>query len=98
MIEQQGGKQTKLILAKPMCSHLMADLKAAGPLNKLPVPHCMKSVSFGTSLFIEYKGARSPDLSCPQPDPRMAALKKDAMEIMNAAKAKVPVGPRHVYR
>ena len=26
--------------------------------------HCMKSVSFGTSLFVWWKGARSYDLTC----------------------------------
>ena len=65
----------------------MQDLKAAGPLNELPVKHCMKSVSFGKSLFIEYNGVRSPDLSCQQTDTRAAALKKDATDVLNAAKS-----------
>jgi hypothetical protein len=45
----------------------------------------MKSVSFGKSIFVEYKGVRTPDLSCRQSDLRAAALKKDAEEILAAA-------------
>jgi hypothetical protein len=85
-IERRDGSKEKITLAQEMCSRLLEDLKAAGPLNELPVKHCMKSVSFGTSLFIEYNGVRSPDLSCTQSDTRAAALKKDAVEIMSTAK------------
>jgi hypothetical protein len=51
----------------------------------------MKSVSFGKSIFIEYKGVRTPDLSCQQSDPRAAALKKDAAEILSAAPSSASV-------
>lgn len=88
--EPRGGTPQKMTIPKDLCSRLMDDLKNAGPLNELPVAHCMKSVSFGTSLFIEYNGAKSPDLSCRQTDTRTAALKKDAMDIMALAKAHVP--------
>lgn len=86
MIEKKDGSQQAINLEKTLCSRLMQDLKAAGPLNQLPAAPCMKSVSFGTSLFIEYKGVRSPDLNCPQTDPRSQALKQDAMDLMAAAK------------
>jgi hypothetical protein len=85
MVERRGGAKQKITLTQEMCSHLMEDLKAAGPLNELPVRHCMKSVSFGKSLFIEYNGVRSPDLSCQQSDPRSVALRSDASEILSAA-------------
>ena len=91
----RDGSTQKVKLTKDLCGRLMADLKAAGPLNELPVPHCMKSVSFGISVFIEHNGVRSPDLSCPQHDPRSAALKKDAFAILSAAKLSAHIGPRY---
>jgi hypothetical protein len=91
LVERRGGAKQKVALTQEMCNHLLEDLKAAGPLNELPVKHCMKSVSFGKSLFIEYNGVRSPDLSCQQSDPRSAALRTDAAEILNAAAKTVPV-------
>lgn len=90
-VERRGAAGQKIKLTEAMCKQMMKDLKAAGPLNELPAKHCMKSVSFGTSLFIEYNGVRSPDLSCPQSDERVAALKKDAAAIMSAAKTHSPL-------
>jgi hypothetical protein len=81
-IERTDGSTQRTKVPKDMCARLLADLKAAGPLNQLPAAHCMKSVSFGASLFIEFAGLRSPDLSCPQTDPRSVALKKDASGIL----------------
>ena len=46
------------------------------PLAQLPVTHGVKSVSFGTSTYIEYKGQRTPDLSSPA-DARGRALQAD---------------------
>ncbi len=74
-------------------------IEAAGPLHSLPANHCIKSVSFGTSLFISHGDDRSPDLSCvDQSDPQAAALKKQAEEILQAAqKASGLQTMRHVY-
>jgi hypothetical protein len=59
---------------------------AAGPLHELPANHCMKSASFGSSLFVSRGSDRSPDLSCPeQSDPRTAVIKKQAESILHAA-------------
>lgn len=55
---------------------LFQDLSAAMPLNRLPVRHGMRSVSFGTQTMITYKGQTSPDLTFAA-DPRTAALKAD---------------------
>jgi len=96
LVVQRDGSQQNIMLEREICQRLMADLKAAGPLNKLPAAHCMKSVSFGTSVFIEFNGVRSPDLSCRQNDPRAAALKTDASQILSAARAKAPV--KNAYR
>ncbi len=95
MVEPRGGSPQKITLTHVMCNRLMQDLKAAGPLKDLPAVHCMKSVSFGTSTFIEFNGDRSPDLSCRQTDPRLLALKKDASDILAAAKSHV--GPLYKH-
>jgi hypothetical protein len=87
MIELRDGSQQKITLAQEMCGRLMEDLKTAGPLNELPVKHCMKSVSFGKSIFVEYNGIRSPDLSCEQTDSRAVALRKDASNILGLARS-----------
>jgi hypothetical protein len=93
-IERRDGSTQKFALDKDLCSQLMQDLKTAGPLNELPATHCMKSVSFGSSLYIEHNGTRSPDLNCPQSDPRSVALKKDASAILAAAKTNSPLRRR----
>jgi hypothetical protein len=85
ILERKDGSKQRIKLTKEICDRVLQDVEAAGPLNELPVRHCMKSVSFGKSIFLEYKGVRTPDLSCRQDDPRAAALKKDAEEILSAA-------------
>jgi len=74
-------------------------VEAAGPLHSLPANHCIKSVSFGTSLFVSRGDDRSPDLSCvDESDPHAAALKKHAEEILQAAQKAAGVQTmRHVY-
>jgi len=52
---------------------------------------CMKSASFGTTLRVEYHGWSSPDLSCPQSDPKVHALALDANAIVQAAKIEPPL-------
>ena len=41
-----------------------ADLATANPLASLPPAHCMKSVSFGSTLTIALGTDQTPDLSC----------------------------------
>jgi len=55
---------------------LFTDLAAAMPLTSLPARHGMRSVSFGTTTYITYKGQRSPDLTFGG-SPRADALKAD---------------------
>jgi hypothetical protein len=88
-IEPRGGEKQNVKVPKQMREKLMSDLAAAGPLNELPVRHCMKSVSFGSTLHIELDGTQSGDLSCPrQTDPRVIALKNDAEEILRMARGR----------
>jgi hypothetical protein len=74
-------------------------VEAAGPLHSLPAGHCVKSASFGISLFVSRGNDRSPDLSCvDQSDPQAVALKKQAEEILQAAqKASGLQTMRHIY-
>jgi hypothetical protein len=64
-------------------SKFFSDLHAAGPLQNLPRVPCMKSISFGTSLFVWWDHSRSPDLSCPS-DERGRALAADAQAVASA--------------
>lgn len=86
ILEPRNADTVRTKLPEDLCKQLMRDIEAVEPLNALPAGRCMKSVSFGWSLFIEYKGERSPDLNCPsQAVGRAAALQKDAKEILKAA-------------
>ncbi len=68
-----------------LVTRLFADLRAAGPLDRLSATHCMKSVSFGSSTRITYRGKISPDLSCPSLSPAVRALAADAAAVTGAA-------------
>jgi hypothetical protein len=85
-LEPRNGPQQTIQLPRKLCEQFLSDLQAAGPLNALPASHCLKSASFGSRLYVEFNGLRSPDISCPaQADNRTATLRKEATEILNAA-------------
>lgn len=63
-----------------LAAKFFADLGHAAPLGDLPRSPCAKSVSFGTSVFVYWNHARSPDLSCPT-NVLGAAVFKDAAAI-----------------
>lgn len=91
-VREAGGIRNNI--EAQISSRLFEDIQAAGSLNALPRTHCVKSVSFGTALYLEFNGERSPDLSCPAaPDSKTAILKKDVQEIMQASHANPRVGP-----
>lgn len=93
--QPRNDEARPLKLDAQLCQALMKDIKAAGQLSALPDHHCPKSASFGSSLYVEMNGDRSPDLSCANPpDARMAALQKDANDILQAARAQL--GPMRV--
>ena len=70
-------------LSESLSRRLYSDIAKAKPLAGLPHQNCLKSVSFGTRLTIEYSGETTPDLSCPQDqDSRVKALRQDADEIL----------------
>jgi hypothetical protein len=60
----KGDKRATTTVPMAVTTKFFTDLQAAMPLKVHPMIHCMKSVSFGTSLFVWWKGARSYDLTC----------------------------------
>ena len=69
-------------VAKTLVTRFLGDLRAAGNLAKLAGRPCVKSVSFGSSTRVSYRGMTSPDLSCPA-SVRARALSIDAAAIAN---------------
>lgn len=95
-VQQRGGEPHDVKLSERECKQFMSDLEALGPLSALPAHHCMKSVSFGSSLFVEFNGERSPDLSCPGQDSRTEALRKHANEILQEAREAAGIKPGRI--
>lgn len=92
----QGETARGVQLAHDLVDRLFADLRAAGPLDALPRTFCMKSVSFGTTTTVAYRGRRSPDLSCPARSAAASALALDARALAAAAGVTLlrhPFGP-----
>jgi hypothetical protein len=61
--EEQPKPRNRRI-PSPLIKRFFADLDAQRPFSALPNRGCMKSVSFGTTLTVEYQGERTPDLRC----------------------------------
>jgi hypothetical protein len=57
-------RPVKMTIPRALTERFYADLKAATPFASLPATHCMKSVSFGSTLVIGFGGEQTPDLSC----------------------------------
>jgi hypothetical protein len=79
---QQGDVALRKRVSLQLVRQFFTDLRAAGPLDRLPMRRCMKSASFGTTLQIVYEGKTSPDLSCPGTS---RALEIDAGALADAA-------------
>ncbi len=75
--------QAVTALTKIQTTAFFHDLQAAMPLSSLPAGRGMRSVSFGTSTVVTYRGQTSPDLTFAG-DPRAAALKADITAITEA--------------
>ena len=73
----------KKSLPRVTADRFFADLATAKPLSALPAGHCMKSVSFGSTLAILFAGEQTPDLSCGDGvNPAIRDLIRDANEIV----------------
>jgi hypothetical protein len=78
-----ASRRATATIADRLAARFFSDLKAAGPLQDLESTPCMKSVSFGTSLFVWWEHGRSPDLSCSSGE-QARALAADASQIAAA--------------
>jgi hypothetical protein len=79
-IEVEGQPAQTKTVAKANASALFSDLHSAMPLAEIAIEPCVKSASFGTTLHVEYKGTRTPDLSCSN-DKAAARLSADIAKI-----------------
>ena len=68
-----------------LAGKIFGDVEAARPLSELPKTRCAKSVSFGTSRFVFFKGEKSPDL-CGFDSEKIEMLKGDLAKIMSTAR------------
>ncbi|HEX4773721.1 MAG TPA: hypothetical protein VH351_23010 [Bryobacteraceae bacterium] len=93
-VQAHRGEPQQVKLDQSQCKQFLHNLKAVGSLSALPVVHCAKSVSFGSSLFVELDSDRSPDLNCPSEDPPLESLKKQAYELLGAAREKAGIPSR----
>jgi hypothetical protein len=60
----EGEPVRRSALSEKTSASFFAHLAAAMPLAKIAHVPCMKSASFGSSTIVQYKGQRSPDLTC----------------------------------
>ncbi|HKV38815.1 MAG TPA: hypothetical protein VJX67_06355 [Blastocatellia bacterium] len=81
------NKEVEVDVGTKLTTKLFEDLDQAAPLSRLPVVHCIKSASFGTTTVVSVGRERSPDLSCPGADHRMEALYKDVEAILGAIRS-----------
>jgi hypothetical protein len=88
-----GEASRAVSLDAGLVAKLYADLERAGDLTKLPIEHCMKSASFGSSTTIVYGGNTSGDLQCAA-DTNGRALSADVAAIAHAALAGMPLARR----
>jgi hypothetical protein len=89
-VQPRNGPQQSIKLDPQLCARLLRHVQTAGTLSALPAARCAKSISFGSSLYVEVNGVRSPDISCtPQSDQRAAALQKDANEILASVRSQL---------
>ncbi len=85
---QHAVAPMKRKLPPALVQRLFSDLEAARPFSDLPRPRCMKSVSFGTRLTIQFNGDETPDLNCGAgQSAKLGALIEDAKQIVAAFSA-----------
>ena len=61
---RNAATQMQRRILSALVQRFYSDLKAAMPFSALPHRGCMKSVSSGTTLRIEFDSEQTPDLSC----------------------------------
>jgi hypothetical protein len=87
----QAGVVTRATLGRPQTAWLFAKLQADGPISNLVSGHCMRSMSFGSTTRVTYRGATTGDLGCTF-DPAARELKRTVDVI--AAQLGISMRPR----
>jgi hypothetical protein len=72
---EQAGVVSHETLARPQTAWLFAKLQASDPVSNLVSGHCMRSMSFGSTTRVTYRGATTGDLGCTF-DPAARELKR----------------------
>jgi hypothetical protein len=78
----QGGVAAYATLARPQTEWLFGKLQADAPISNLVSAHCMRSMSFGSTTRVTYRGATTGDLGCTF-DPAARELKR-TVEVITA--------------
>jgi hypothetical protein len=71
----QAGTTSHATLKRPQTEWLFAKLQADAPISDLVSAHCMRSMSFGSTTRVTYRGATTGDLGCTF-DPAARELKR----------------------
>jgi hypothetical protein len=80
---RQNGTTVAKTVAKAQAAKLFDQLHATGRLDALPIGHCMRSASFGSTTTVTYAGHTSGDLGCNGGDPNVIALQTAVAAIAN---------------
>ena len=99
-----AGGATRWFRRTPALAATFLDDVAAARAAGIAERSCMKSVSFGTSVWVEWHGWRSPDLACPTTGAANTTLARDVAALENAAGAnsiplrriRLPIEPRRI--
>lgn len=75
-----GSRRAKVEVPPSLAAQFFKDLQSAMPLSARGASACMKSSSFGSSLYVWWKGSRSGDLTCGG----STAVANDALKIAEA--------------
>jgi hypothetical protein len=74
--------QSSIQLPSSRTNSIFQAVEQASPFNQYQAAFCVKSVSFGTRLYVTYNGQQSPDISCPLKDERLVVLSKYIHELI----------------
>ena len=69
-------------LSRTSTKDLYYQVEQSQPFSALPVRPCGKSVSFGFTLKLTYRGQTTPDLTCPTNNPQLANLTKAVRSVI----------------
>ncbi|UJR35837.1 hypothetical protein I4U23_028583 [Adineta vaga] len=68
--------QNSIQLSVSRINSIFEAVQLAFPFKQYKPVFCVKSVSFGTMLHLQYKGEETPDLNCPRQEERLITLNK----------------------